>query len=180
MPRRIDRKTSPLIPLHHKHLTLNKRLRHTEPRPPVMHRRRSFHHTAPEPRALKRRHSHNRTRPQPRPLMQNQFFKWPVKKRSREYDNETIGHARAPAIRGRKIDRLSNEQLKRRELTFHNGRVFDSKGNRFDTRDSTEKMIGRPRVKTDKANFIMTGNGKIRVDKHPTVGKRHHTSLARK
>lgn len=178
MPRHLDRPTVPLVPVLHQHFLSPPGRMHARPEPPIMHRRHSFHHSAPEPRAPRRRHSHHHKRPQP--LKRNLFSKWPVKKRDTEFNNESIGRARNPDVRGHRVARLSNEQLRRRELTFHHGRIFDSRGQRFDTRDATEKVPGMPRVSTDQANFIMTGRGRFRVDKHPAVGKKHHSSLQKR
>lgn len=179
MPLHIDRPTAPLVPIH-PHFPLAPRRIHARPSPPVMNRRHSFHHSASEHRALERRRSHHHSRSKSRPQIKNLLQKWPVKKRAEEYDNESIGRAKSPVIRGHKVQRLSNNELRKHELSFHKGKILDSKGRLFDTRSATERMANMPRESTDQANFIMTGNGSFRADKHPTVGRRHHTSLVRK
>ncbi|RMH22750.1 MAG: hypothetical protein D6696_02585 [Acidobacteria bacterium] len=70
------------------------------------------------------------------------------------------------------VDYLSPEEREAYRLDVKNGKLYDSEGGLFDTRDATSVHSNEPR-----AIFVMAPDGSIYVSKQQRIHRFHHSSL---
>jgi hypothetical protein len=74
----------------------------------------------------------------------------------------------------KKVQYLSAAERAELKLTIREGKVYDSKGNLYDTTDAGTFFSGK-----GKSIFVMDSNGNIYASKHQAVGEFHHSSILR-
>ncbi|WP_299248069.1 hypothetical protein [uncultured Aquimarina sp.] len=72
----------------------------------------------------------------------------------------------------KKVKYLSDAQRAELKLTIKDGKVYDAKGNLYDTSDAGTFFSGK-----GKSIFVMDSQGNIYASKYQAVGEFHHSSI---
>ena len=83
-----------------------------------------------------------------------------------QYDGEQTGK-----VWGTKVAYLDEQQRQQYKLTVHNGKIYDAKGELFDTASAATVLGG------GKAIFVMDHDGNMYASTSHAVGKFHHSSF---
>jgi hypothetical protein len=83
-----------------------------------------------------------------------------------QYDGEQTGK-----VWGTKVAYLDEQQRQQYKLTVHNGKIYDAKGELFDTASAATVLGG------GKAIFVMDHDGNMYASTAHAVGKFHHSSF---
>jgi hypothetical protein len=95
-----------------------------------------------------------------------------VKPMNPNYQGEETG-----AVWGTSVAYLNRDQRESQRLRFHNGKIYDAKGDLFDTSKAISAFSGSAGMGPAKAIFVMDSSGNIYASNNHAKGKFHHSSF---